>query len=110
MLYDRYYNSGPKTGKVQRFDIHIALITDVIEGKISRAGMVTSRSRKPPYDTLIMLDSDVNFPAWFGYRQHYLGSDETHEDLRYLVYGIMDFKSIIQKLRGINISNTYVKK
>ncbi len=93
---------------MQRFAIHSALITDVVSGKIAKAAMVTSRSRKAPYDTLIMLNSDVNFPAWFGYRQHYLGSDETHEDLRYLVYAIMDFKSILQKLRGINLQSNKV--
>ncbi len=108
MFYDRYFNSGPKTGKVQRFGIHSGLITDVIHGKIAKAAMVTSRSRKAPYDTLIMLDSDLNFPAWFGYRQHYLGSDETHEDLRYLVYAIMDFKSVLQKLRRINVQNNNI--
>jgi hypothetical protein len=105
MFYDRYFNSGPKTGEVQRFGIHSALITEVVNGKIAKAGMVTSRSHKPPFDTLIMLNSDVNFPAWFGYRQHYLGSDETHEDLRYLVYAIMDFKSVLQRLRAINVLN-----
>ncbi len=102
MFYDRYFNSGPQAGKIQRFDIHSALISEVTDDKISKAAMVTSRSRIPPYDSLIMLDSRVNFPAWFGYRQHYRGSDETKEDLRYLVYAVMDFPSIIQKLRGIN--------
>ncbi|MBU2612539.1 MAG: hypothetical protein KKB62_02350 [Nanoarchaeota archaeon] len=100
LLFTRFYNTGPKKGKIQREDIHFGVIYDVGEGgnKITLSSMVSSRTSKPPYGNLIQLTT-VDFEEWYKARSNYTGSDETTESLTYRVYGIIDWLDVINQVK-----------
>ena len=100
LLFTRFYNTGPKKGKIQREDVHFGVIYDVNkeEDRITASSMVSSRTSKAPYNNLIQLTT-VNFEEWYKSRSNYTGSDETKEVLTYRVYGIIDWLGVINQVK-----------
>jgi len=105
ILLTRFYNSGPRKGKIQREDVHFGVIYGVEGNKIKEASMVTSHMKKPPYDGEIQL-STIDFEEWYKRRSNYTGSDETKESLTYRVYGIIDLPLVINQLKKENQKNS----
>ena len=99
ILLTRFYNSGPRKGKIQREDVHFGVIYEVKDNKIREASMVTSHMKTPPYDGEIQL-STIDFEDWYKKRSNYTGSDETKESLTYRVYGIIDLPLVINQLKN----------
>ncbi|PJE81132.1 hypothetical protein COU58_04165 [Candidatus Pacearchaeota archaeon CG10_big_fil_rev_8_21_14_0_10_32_42] len=100
LLFTRFYNTGPKKGKIQREDVHFGVVYGVNEkgDNIIESSMVSSRKGEPPYDKLIQLTT-LDFKDWYKSRSHYTGSDETSESLTYRIYGIIDWIDTINKIK-----------
>lgn len=100
MFLTRFYNTGKDKGKVQNWDAHLAAVTEVNNGLITKAAMVSSDSRKPPYDQNIRYRTDVDFKKWYEYRQDYMGSNETNESLRYRLYVLVEMDKILNEMKN----------
>ena len=101
LLMTRFFNSGPKKGKIQSEDIHFGVVYDTKDGKITESSMVTSHTSEPPYNTEIQL-STIDFEDWYKKRSNYTGSDETTESLTYRIYGVMDWIEAINQVKSEN--------
>lgn len=99
IMFTRIYNSGPFKGKIQKLDVHFAIISEVNNNLITKAAMISSTSTKPPYTEHMMLQTEIDFKKWYEYRQDYRGSDETSESLKYRITGIIDFVSVINEMK-----------
>ncbi|MDP3966214.1 MAG: hypothetical protein Q8Q04_01650 [archaeon] len=98
LIFSRFYNSGPKKGKIQKTIVHMGVIYDTDGQKVKEISSVSSHSSTPPYDKNIMMGV-TDFEKWYEIRSNYTGSDETNESLTYRVYKILDLPKAINEIK-----------